>query len=456
VLVRGAGGRPPEHGAALSRALDSTHDARLTSWLPSANEPGGDFPIQNLPFGVFRAHGGAHRIGVAIGDRILDLAAVAEADLLRALDDEVVAACRAPALNDLMGLGVPAWGELRRNISALLASGASAASQVERCLVRAGDVTLELPARIGDYSDFYASIHHATNVGRLFRPENPLLPNYRWLPVGYHGRASSIVPSGRPVRRPSGELPPKESGAPAFAPSRMLDYEVELAAWVGPGNALGSRVPVAQAERHIFGLSLLNDWSARDIQAWEYQPLGPFLAKSFATTVSPWIVTLEALAPFRAPGPRRDATDPAPLPHLIGGLDAATSGLDVVVEAYLHTSAMRERGLAPPRLSRASALDLHWTFSQMLAHHTSNGCNLRPGDVLGSGTISGPTADSLGCLLEITRGQQPLGLPSGEQRAFLEDGDEVILRGYCEREGYRRIGLGECRGVVLPALPATQ
>jgi fumarylacetoacetase len=323
--------------------------------------------------------------------------------------------------------------------------------------VRAEDVTLELPAHIGDYTDFYASIHHATNVGRLFRPESPLFPNYKWLPVGYHGRASSIMPSGRAVRRPSGELPPAEGGAPAFAPSRMLDYEVELAAWVGPGNELGTRVPVEQAERHIFGLSLLNDWSARDMQAWEYQPLGPFLAKSFATTVSPWIVTLEALAPFRSPGPRRDATDPALLPHLAAGLDATRGGLDIVVEAYLQTSAMRERGLAPARLSRGSALDLYWTFPQMLAHHTSNGCNLRPGDILGSGTVSGASPGALGCLLEITRrGQQPLELPSGEQRAFIDDGDEVILRGYCERGGVRRIGLGECRGVVLPALPATQ
>jgi len=436
------------------RAVDHTHDARLTSWLPSANEPDCDFPIQNLPFGVFRAHGGAPRIGVAIGDRILDLAALAEADLLGALDQPVVTACRAPALNDLMAWGTRAWSELRRGISRLLAAGAPEAARVERCLVRTDDVALELPAHIGDYTDFYASVHHATNVGRLFRPENPLLPNYKWLPIGYHGRASSVVPSGQAVRRPCGQLPPKEDAAPVFAPSRMLDYEVELAAWVGPGNELGTRVPVAEAERHIFGLSLLNDWSARDVQAWEYQPLGPFLAKSFATTVSPWIVTLEALAPFRVPAPRRDTGDPPPLPHLAAGSDSRRSGLDVVVEGHLHTGAMRERGLPPARLSRASARGLYWSFAQMLAHHTSNGCNLGPGDVLGSGTVSGPTSDSLGCLLEITRrGQEPLELPSGETRAFLEDGDEVILRGYCEREGFRRIGLGECRGIVLPALP---
>jgi fumarylacetoacetase len=433
--------------------VDHTHDAHLTSWVPSANQPDSDFPIQNLPFGVFRARDGARHIGVAIGDRILDLAALVGANLLGKLDERLLVACRAASLNELMALGTPAWTALRRAISALLEAGAQAAPEVERCLVRAQDVELELPAHIGDYSDFYASIHHATNVGRLFRPENPLLPNYRWLPVGYHGRASSVVPSGRPVRRPAGELPPKEGAAPVFAPSRMLDYEVELAAWVGPGNELGARVPLAEAEQHVFGLSLLNDWSARDIQAWEYQPLGPFLAKSFATTVSPWIVTLEALAPFRGPAPTRDATDPAPLPHLSAGLDPARSGIDVVVEAHLLTAVMRDRGLAPVKLSRASSLDLHWTFSQMVAHHTSNGCNLRPGDLLGSGTVSGPSPDSLGCLLELTRrGQERIELPSGETRAFLEDGDEVILRGYCERPGFRRIGLGECRGVVLPAL----
>jgi fumarylacetoacetase len=427
--------------------------------VASANEPGCDFPIQNLPFGVFRAGSGRPaaeaRVGVAIGDRVLDLAALSETDLLGALDSSVVTACRAPALNNLMALGVGAWGELRRVLSRLLGTGAAEAALIEPCLLRAEDVTLELPAHVGDYSDFYASIQHATHVGRLLRPDHPLLPNYKWLPVGYHGRASSIVPSRRPVRRPSGQRRPQGSDRPVFAASEMLDYEVELAAWVGPGNDLGATLPLPEAERHVFGLSLLNDWSARDIQAWEYQPLGPFVSKSFATTVSPWIVTLEALAPFRGPTPKRDASDPAPLPYLSAGLDPARAGIDVAVEVSLQTSVMRARGLAPVKLSRASTLDLYWTFAQMIAHHTSTGCNLRPGDVLGSGTISGASSDSLGCLLELTRrGQEPVELPSGETRAFLADGDEVILRGYCERAGFRRIGFGECRGVVLPALEA--
>jgi fumarylacetoacetase len=305
---------------------------------------------------------------------------------------------------------------------------------------------------VGDYTDFYASIFHATNVGRLMRPDAPLLPNYKWLPVGYHGRASSIVPSGRPVRRPRGQRRTGEAELPVFAPTQMLDYELELAAWVGPGNELGTPVPLATAEEHVFGLTLLNDWSARDVQAWEYQPLGPFLAKSFATTVSPWIVTLEALAPFRAPAPKRGPNDPALLPHLADGLDRDRGGFEIAVEAWLHTSLMRARGIAPLQLSRGNAIALYWTFSQMIAHHTSNGCNLRPGDVLGSGTLSGGSAGTLGCLLEITRrGKVPLSLPSGETRAFLADGDEVILRGYCDRVGFRRIGLGECRGVVSPA-----
>jgi fumarylacetoacetase len=436
----------------LTRNVDHTHDERLTSWLDSANTPGADFPIQNLPFGVFRTGASRARIGVPIGDRVLDLAALAQAGLLTALDDATALACRAFVLNELMALGAPAWRALRHVLTGLLAAGSPAAGPVERCMVRATDATPELPARVGDYTDFYASVFHATNVGRLMRPDSPLFPNYKWLPVGYHGRASSIVPSGRPVRRPMGQRRATEGEPPAFGPTAMLDYEVELAAWVGPGNDLGMPVPLASAEEHVFGLSLLNDWSARDIQAWEYQPLGPFLSKSFATTVSPWIVTLEALAPFRAPAPKREPSDPQLLPHLSDGLDREHGGLEIAVEARLHTNLMRARGIAPLQLSRGNALALYWTFSQMIAHHTSNGCNLRPGDVLGSGTLSGASAGTLGCLLEITRrGKEPLSLPSGETRTFLEDGDEVILRGYCERVGFRRIGLGECRGVVLPA-----
>jgi fumarylacetoacetase len=457
VLLRGAGRRarsagPPPLSAAnlaggtLPRTIDETHDERRRSWLASANEPGCDFPIQNLPFGVFHAGGSSSRIGVAIGDCVLDLAALAEVGLLAGLDEATGRACRAPLLNDLMALGGAAWRSLRRKLVELLTEGAPETATVERILVRAADATLELPARIGDYTDFYASIHHATNVGRLFRPESPLLPNYKWLPVGYHGRASSVVASGSAVRRPLGQRRPDGAAAPVFGPSAMLDYEVELGAWVGPGNVLGETVPASAAEAHIFGLSLLNDWSARDIQAWEYQPLGPFLSKSFATTVSPWIVTLDALAPFRADPGARGPGDPEPLQHL---RDPGASGVDVVVESRLLTPAMRERDVEPVVLGQARALDLYWTFAQMLAHHTSNGCNLRPGDLLGSGTVSGATPDSLGCLLEITRrGREPLALPSGETRTFLADGDEVILLATCERAGYRRIGFGECRGLV--------
>jgi fumarylacetoacetase len=429
--------------------IDETHEERRRSWLASANEPGCDFPIQNLPFGVFRAGPSSPRIGVAVGDRVLDVTALAEVGLLDSLDETTRLACRARRLNELMASGGSAWTALRRRLAALLTEGAPEASSAARCLVPADAVALEVPARIGDYTDFYASIHHATNVGRLFRPESPLLPNYKWLPVGYHGRASSVVESGRPVRRPLGQLRPEGTDTPVFAPSRMLDYEMELGAWVGPGNELGAPVAAGAAEAHLFGLSLLNDWSARDVQTWEYQPLGPFLSKSFATTVSPWIVTVDALAPFRGEPRPRETGDPEPLPHLRNPL---ASGVDVVVEARLRTAAMREEGIEPALLGQANALDLYWTFAQMVAHHTSNGCNLRPGDLLGSGTVSGPAPGSLGCLLEITRrGREPLELPSGETRTFLADGDEVILRASCERPGFRRIGFGECRGVVAPA-----
>jgi fumarylacetoacetase len=429
--------------------LDDTHDERRESWLASANEPGCDFPIQNLPFGVFHAGTSSSRVGIAVGDRVLDLATLVEASLLDGLDEATRGACRAPLLNDLMALGPAAWTALRARVSSLLTAGAPERSSVERCLARADEVTLELPARIGDYTDFYASIHHATNVGRLFRPESPLFPNYRWLPVGYHGRASSVVASGRAARRPVGQLLPAGADAPVFAPTRMLDYEMELGVWVGPGNDLGAPVPAGEAEARLFGLSLLNDWSARDIQAWEYQPLGPFLSKSFATTVSPWIVTMDALAPFRGQPHGRERGAPEPMSHLRVSDD---SGFDVVLEARLRTASMREQGIEPVLLGDANALDLYWTFAQMVAHHTSNGCNLRPGDLLGSGTVSGPGQGSLGCLLEITRGgRAPLALPNGETRTFLVDGDEVILRASCERPGFRRIGFGECRGVVAPA-----
>ena len=311
------------------------------------------------------------------------------------------------------------------------------------------DAELLLPATIGDYTDFYASVHHATNVGSMFRPDNPLLPNYKWVPIGYHGRASSIVPSGAPVRRPRGQRKDPNAEEPAFAPTRSLDYEMEVGFLVGVGNARSEPVPVDEAEAHLFGVCLVNDWSARDIQSWEYQPLGPFLSKNFATTVSPWVVTLDALAPFRSPAATRPAGDPAPLPYLSSPADQSAGALDIQVEVHLSSARMRAEGLAPVRLSRGRVADLYWTAAQMLAHHTSGGCNLAPGDLFASGTVSGPTKDARGCLLELTwRGTEPLALPTGEKRAFLEDGDEVVMRGYAEREGAVRIGFGECRGVV--------
>ena len=425
--------------------IDQTHDPALRSWIASANDPAGDFPIQNLPFGVF-ADGGRSRIGTAIGESVLDLAACAEAGWL---DGLAGVACRAPELNALMALGSPHWRALRHRLSALLRHDAQERVSLARLLRPLGEVEMRLPARIGDYTDFYASIFHATTVGAQMRPENPLLPNYKWVPIGYHGRASSIVVSGTPVTRPRGQLKLDTAAAPVFAPTRRLDYELELGAWVGPGNPLGAPVPIAAASARLFGLSLLNDWSARDLQRWEYQPLGPFLAKNFATSVSPWVVTMDALAPFRCPAFPRDAADPQPLPHLNDPADQAGGGLDIRLEVLLSTTTMRARGDAPHPLSRGNARDLYWTLAQMLAHHSSSGCNLRPGDLLGTGTVSGPAPESRGCLLELTdAGKTPITLPSGETRRFLEDGDEVILRGRCAREGFRSIGLGECRGIV--------
>jgi fumarylacetoacetase len=355
-----------------------------------------------------------------------------------------------------MGLGARSRIELRRQVSALLSTESAAYRSNrrlgDRILLARRDVEMLLPAAIGDYTDFYASVHHATNVGSMFRPDNPLLPNYKWLPIGYHGRASSIVPSGTPIRRPSGQTRPPDAESPRFGPSRSLDYEMELGLFVGPGNPLGQPVPMARAEEQIFGFCLVNDWSARDIQAWEYQPLGPFLAKNFATTISPWVVTPEALEPFRSPAFTRPPGDPAPLPHLDSPPNAEGGAVALTVEVYLTSARMRDRGIEPVRLSRGNAADLYWTPAQFIAHHTSNGCDLHPGDLLASGTISGPAKESRGCLLELTwRGAEPLALPGGETRKFLEDGDEVIMRGYCEREGAVRIGFGECRGLVLPA-----
>jgi fumarylacetoacetase len=422
----------------------------LTSWIESANQAQADFPIQNLPYGVFESAGAAS-IGVAIGNFILDLRGCARAGLFDALDHRTAEACTADTLNALLACGPEEWSRIRARVTELLEAGSPQRARVEPLLAERNRAHLRLPVAIGDYTDFFTSIYHATNVGSLFRSGNPLGPNYKYVPVGYHGRASSVVISGTPVQRPYGQTSSGDS-PPQYGPSRALDYELEVAALVGVGNRPGEPVPVATASSHIFGLCLLNDWSARDIQMWESQPLGPFLAKSFATTLSGWVVPLAALEPFRVPAFRRDEGDPPPLPHLYSAEDQARGGIDLTVEVWLASRRMRETGIEPIRMSRGNFRDTYWTIAQMLAHHTSNGCNLRPGDVFASGTLSGPTLDSLACLLERTRrGTESFGLPTGEERTYLEDGDEVTLRGYCEREGCTRIGFGECRGVVTAA-----
>jgi fumarylacetoacetase len=416
-----------------------TLNPKLKSWVESANDPATDFPIQNLPFGVFRRKGSkeAPRGGVAIGDQILDLAAVS----LKT----------GPNLNKLAAAGRPAWRQLRK----LLSLGLSDPKQQKRFakfLVPMKKAELFLPVSIGDYSDFYTGIHHALAVGRMFRPDSPLLPNYKWVPIGYHGRASSVVVSGTPVVRPNGQTKAPDAAAPGFGPSKRLDYEVELGFVVGPGSALGKPVGLRRALDHVFGVVLLNDWSARDIQAWEYQPLGPFLAKSFATTISPWIVTLEALEPFRCPAFQRTGDDPRPLPYLMDERDQRSGGYAIGTEMSLSSAQMRAKKLAPARLSRCSFRDSYWTLAQIVAHQSSNGCNLAPGDLLGSGTISGTGPGSAGSMLELTQGgKAPLTLPGGETRAFIADGDEVIQRGRCEAEGAVAIGFGEAAGVVKPA-----
>jgi fumarylacetoacetase len=445
--------------------LDETVAPERRSWVATANAAKCDFPIQNLPFCVFQRPGSdeSARIGIGIGDQVLDLAESAARGLLGCGAEGPLAAaidcCRSDRLNDLMALGRTPVRTLRREVSELLRAGSPAAGHdrgaAAACLVPVSDAVLRLPCAIGDYTDFYASIDHATNVGSMFRPDQPLLPNYKWVPIGYHGRASSVVVSGTGVQRPCGQTRVETDAAPVFEASRRLDYELELGFFVATGNALGHAVPIHDAEEHLFGVCLLNDWSARDIQTWEYQPLGPFLAKSFATTVSPWVVTLDALAPFRARAKPRPAGDPAPLPYLFSEAGTNAGGFDITVEVWLSSARMRDLGAAPVRVSVGNAVDLYWTPAQLLAHHTSNGCNLRPGDLLGTGTISGSAPESRGCLLERAwRGKEPFALPSGETRSFLEDGDEVTMRAYCERSRHPRIGLGECRGVVLPSARA--
>jgi fumarylacetoacetase len=424
--------------------LDATHDPGWKSWVESANEPETDFPIQNLPFGVFRRKGTKEkpRGGVAIGDQIFDLAA---------LGIET-----GPTLNGIAAAGHTTWRRLRRQISKALSVRGFKKSYAKH-VVPMKRADLFVPVEIGDYTDFYTGIYHATAIGKLLRPDNPLLPNYKWIPIAYHGRSSSVVVSGTPVVRPMGQVKPPTSEVPVFAPSARLDYEVELGFVIGPGNRLGAPIAIDDAENHLFGVVLLNDWSARDIQAWEYQPLGPFLAKSFATTISPWIVTFEALAPFRCAAFERPAGDPKPLQYLFDDADQRSGGLQIELEMHLRSEAMRNGKGASLRLSRGNSRDAYWTAAQMLTHHASNGCNLRPGDLIGSGTLSGAAPEAAGSLMELTQGgKAPIPLPDGETRTFLEDGDEVTMRGHCRREGAAAIGFGPCGGRVVAALTKGQ
>jgi fumarylacetoacetase len=432
--------------------LDLTHDPQARSWLPSANQNGCDFPIQNLPFSMFRQARSAQSLrgGVAIGDQIVDLRALADARLFTGDAAAGISAGSSESLNSLMGLGPRILSALRRALFQALARGSAHEALLRKCLVPQNEAEFSLAAHIGDYTDFYISIHHATAIGRLFRPDNPLLPNYKWIPIGYHGRSSSIGVSGQEFQRPRGQRS-SGTGSPTVGPSTRLDYELELGIFIGSGNALGAPIPLADAENHIFGLCLLNDWSARDLQGWEYQPLGPFLAKNFATTISPWVVTLEALAPFRVPF-NRPASDPQPLAYLDSSENRDAGAIDIRLEALIQTAKMQGRGEPPQRLSETSFRHAYWSISQLVAHHTVNGCNLRPGDLFGSGTQSGPTPAEAGSLVELSKGgTQPLSIGMDEQRTFLEDGDRVIFRGWCERPGAVSIGFGQLSGRVLPA-----
>ena len=418
--------------------IDATHDAALTSWVASANRDHTDFPIQNLPYGRWRPRGSREpwRAAVAIGDSLVDLAGAgftATADMA-----------------EVLALPQAARRALRARLSAALSTGSPAEAALRAHLHPIDQVELGLPCDTRDYTDFYTGIHHALKVGALMRPDHPLLPNYKWVPIGYHGRASSLVPSGTAFHRPRGQLKPPHVDIPSLEPSKRLDYELELGIVIGPGNTLGTPIALDEAEAHVIGLTLLNDWSARDVQAWEYQPLGPFLAKNFATTLSPWIVTLEALAPFRSPFTRA-TDDPQPLPYLDSAQTRAAGVIEIDLTVSLQTARMRAQGEGEALLSRSNYHDAYWTLAQLVAHHTVNGCNLGPGDLLGTGTLSGPAPEQGASLLELSNGgKSPLTLPNGETRLFLDDGDEVILRGDCQRAGFRRIGLGECRGRVLP------
>jgi fumarylacetoacetase len=425
--------------------LNETHDPAATSWVDGADGHA-EFPVQNLPLGIFSQGGGGRRGGVAIGGYVLDLAAITR--LVEGNAAEAVRLASGETLNALFAEGNGKADALRRAVFSLL-TDADRRSEVQPALVPAGEVTLHLPFVIGDYTDFYTGIHHAENVGKQFRPDNPLLPNYKWVPIGYHGRSSSIVPSGGQVVRPQGQQKGADGEAPVFGPSKRLDYEMEMAIWTSGGNAMGQPIPIGQAGEHIAGLSILNDWSARDLQAWEYQPLGPFLAKNFHSTVSSWVVTSAALAPFRLAQPARPAGDPQPLPYLWAEADQAHGAYAIEMEVLLSTAKMRAAGHAPQRLSKGPMNAMYWTAAQLIAHHTVNGCNLRPGDLLGTGTLSSESRETFGSLLELSEGgKRPILLPGGETRTFLEDGDEIVMRAHAVRDGYRTIGFGECRGKI--------
>jgi fumarylacetoacetase len=433
-------------------SINHTHDPERTSWVDSANN-GSDFPIQNLPFAIFRMKDGDDnfRAGVAIGDQIIDMMAVHEQKIFPEHHEITTLLCD-ERLNSFMAAGRDVWSTIRHELSDGLVTGSLLQASLQACLVNQSDVEYSLPAHIGDYTDFYTSIHHATNIGKLFRPDNPLLPNYQWVPIGYHGRSSSIEVSGHSFHRPNGQLKAPDAEVPVLAPCKRLDYELEIGIYIGEGNDLGQPISIDNAEDHVFGICMFNDWSARDIQAWEYQPLGPFLSKSFASTVSPWIVSMEALAPYREAWSRPE-DHPQPLPYLDSEEHRSNGGLDMKLEVLIESEKMRNEGDSAASVSISNFNYSYWSIAQMVTHHTVNGCNMRPGDFFGSGTQSGTTDDSYGALIEATEGgKNPITLSNGEQRAFLEDGDAVILKGWCEAEGLPRIGFGEAVATVLPAV----
>ena len=432
--------------------INETHDIKLTSWVSSANGATTDFPIQNLPFAVFRRKDSNEefRGGVAIGSQVLDLSVVANANIFTGLAQEAVVAANAAALNEFMGMGIEYWSALRLALSKALRSGSEHQATLETSLISQADIEFSMPCHIGDYTDFYTSIYHATAVGSLFRPDNPLLPNYKWVPIGYHGRASSIDVSGQEFHRPKGQTKAPDADVPSFGPAKRLDYELEMGIYLGKGNDLGDAISIKNAEDHVFGFCVFNDWSARDLQAWEYQPLGPFLAKNFASTVSPWIVTTEALAPYRTSW-TRDENDPQPLEYLDSKENREQGSFDVTMDVQIETEQMRKDGIEASKVSESSFKHSYWTVAQMVTHHTVNGCNFVPGDMLGSGTQSGPEHIEAGSMLELSRGgKEAITLSNGEQRKFLEDGDKVIMRGWCEADGYARIGFGSVEGTILP------